>query len=84
VQGIKRGIVELAQLVLVNKADGDLLPAARRSAAEVISALKILRPMREIWNPKVVLLSAREKQGIDKAWDAMCEFREAMQVRSVP
>ena len=52
-QGIKRGIVELADLVIVNKADGDLLPAARRIKAEYVSALKLLRAKHRVWTPKV-------------------------------
>ena len=52
-QGIKRGIVELADLVIVNKADGDLLPAARRIKAEYVSALKLLRAKQRVWSPKV-------------------------------
>ena len=52
-QGIKRGIVELADLVIVNKADGDLLPAARRIKAEYVSALKLLRAKHRVWSPKV-------------------------------
>ena len=54
-QGIKRGIVELADLVVVNKADGDLLPAARRIKAEYVSALKLLRSKHKVWSPKVRL-----------------------------
>eukprot|EP01134_Creolimax_fragrantissima_P001398 CFRG1398T1 len=77
-QGIKRGIVEIAQLVLVNKADGDLMPAAMRAAAEIKSALKILRPQSRNWKPKVRMLSSYTKDGIDKAWDTMCDFRSKM------
>ncbi|VEL24618.1 unnamed protein product [Protopolystoma xenopodis] len=52
-QGLKRGIVEMAHLVLVNKADGDLLPAAHRIAAEYTSALKLMRPRCPEWAPRV-------------------------------
>lgn len=54
-QGIKRGIMELADLVVVNKADGDLLPAARRLAADYTSALKLLSAGRrsKLWRPRV-------------------------------
>ena len=54
---MKRGIVELADLIVVNKADGDLLPAARRIAADYTSALKLLhaRNKKKLWKPKVCL-----------------------------
>lgn len=51
---IKKGIVEMADLVVVNKADGDLLPAARRIRGEYMSALKYVRPKRKDWRPKVL------------------------------
>ena len=50
---MKKGVVELADLVLVTKADGDLLPAARRVQAEFISALKLMTPPTAHWLPKV-------------------------------
>ena len=57
-QGIKRGIMEVADLVVVTKADGDLLPAARAMAAELRPALKLLRPRDPCWTPSVVTSSA--------------------------
>ncbi|KNC77005.1 hypothetical protein SARC_10525 [Sphaeroforma arctica JP610] len=77
-QGIKRGIVEIAQVVLVNKADGDLVPAATRSTAEIRGALKILRPQSHNWKPKVQMLSSLTNTGLDKAWDIMVRFRSKM------
>ena len=52
-QAIKRGIVEQTDLILVNKSDGDLLPAARRTASEYTSALKFMRPKSKFWRPQV-------------------------------
>uniref|UniRef100_A0AAV2LGD9 Uncharacterized protein n=1 Tax=Knipowitschia caucasica TaxID=637954 RepID=A0AAV2LGD9_KNICA len=52
-QGIKRGIIERADLVVVTKSDGDLVPPARRIQAEYTSALKLLRRQSRSWNPKV-------------------------------
>ena len=52
-QGLKKGIVEMADLVVINKADGDLLPAARRIKGEYISALKLVRSKSPFWKPKV-------------------------------
>ena len=51
--GLKKGIIEVADAVIINKSDGDLLPAARRAQAEYTSALKLLRKKSTIWSPKV-------------------------------
>lgn len=51
--GIKKGIVEVADLVVVNKSDGDLVSAARRIQMEYVSALKFVRPRSKLWRPKV-------------------------------
>jgi LAO/AO transport system kinase len=77
-QGIKRGIMEIADVVLVNKADGDLLPAARRAAAEIESAFHYLRPKSKAWTPRVQLVSALTETGINQAWTTVVQFREAM------
>ena len=52
-QGIKRGIIEMADLVVVTKSDGDLVAPARRIQAEYTSALKLLRKKSKSWRPKV-------------------------------
>ena len=52
---MKKGVVELADLVLVTKADGDLIPAATRIQAEFISALKLMTPPTAHWFPKVCM-----------------------------
>ncbi|XP_048365958.1 methylmalonic aciduria type A protein, mitochondrial isoform X2 [Sphaerodactylus townsendi] len=77
-QGIKRGIVEMADLVAVTKADGDLVVPARRIQAEYISALKLLRKRSKVWSPKVMRISARTGEGISDMWDKMTEYRELM------
>jgi len=76
-QGIKRGIMELADLVLVNKADGDLLAQARHAAADYKSALTLMRPRSPQWTPEVALVSALKREGLDQVWDAVGRFREA-------
>ncbi|KAJ3082888.1 hypothetical protein HK102_001400 [Quaeritorhiza haematococci] len=73
-QGIKKGIVELSDLIIVNKADGDLMAQARAAQMEYTSALKFLQSQESGWKPKVLPVSAREKSGIDKAWDTMKEY----------
>nr|XP_056711467.1 methylmalonic aciduria type A protein, mitochondrial isoform X1 [Euleptes europaea] len=77
-QGIKRGIIEMADLVAVTKADGDLIVPARRIQAEYISALKLLRKRSKVWSPKVMRISARTGEGISDVWDKMTEFRDLM------
>ena len=70
-QGIKRGIMELADLILINKADDDLEEMARRSASEYRHALALLRPRTSDWRVEVQTCSARDSVGVDEAWDAM-------------
>ena len=74
-QGVKRGIMELADLVVVNKADGDLLPAARRSAADLEAALHLMRPKVKGWSVPVLLASAIEDRGVAEIWASILKFR---------
>jgi LAO/AO transport system kinase len=76
-QGIKRGILELADIVAVNKADGNNLAAARRTRAELERALQILRPGgREIdWAPRVITASGLTGEGLDEVWSLIEEHR---------
>lgn len=68
-QGIKRGIMELADVIVVNKADGDLLAPAQRAASDLRMALHLLRPKRPGWTVEVLLASALEGTGVTEAWD---------------
>ena len=77
-QGIKRGIVELADLVVVNKSDGDLVAAANHAAAEYRHALALLRPPVEGWQVPVLQVSAAETRGIDEVWQAVADHKAAM------
>jgi len=70
-QGIKRGIMELADVVAVNKADGDLLPAARRAIADYRHAVHLLRPKHPGWQVPVLATSALEGTGVDEVWTAV-------------
>jgi LAO/AO transport system kinase len=72
-QGVKRGIMEIADLILVNKADGDLKPAAMRTAADYAGALWLLRKRAEdpAGFPKAMLVSAVEGTGLAEAWAEM-------------
>jgi len=78
-QGIKRGVVELADLVLVNKADGELAAAAHRSAADYASAMRLLRPPLSEWQVPVRAVSALEGTGIREVWHDVARFRAALE-----
>jgi LAO/AO transport system kinase len=69
-QGMKRGAIELADVIAVNKADGLLAPAAERAAADLTSALGLLA-RGEGGVPAVLTLSAREERGLDALWHAL-------------
>jgi len=79
-QGIKRGVMELADVIVINKADGDLIPVARRAASEYRGAVGLMRPKSKHWTPKVLMASALQKTGIDELWDTIGEYREARSV----
>ena len=75
-QGIKRGIMEIADLILVNKADGELKAAAMRTCADYAGALRLLRARAQDPEgyPKAMLVSASTKDGLDTAWGAVQEL----------
>jgi LAO/AO transport system kinase len=78
-QGIKKGLVELADMIAVNKADGDNIKRANRAAAEYRSALHILAPRSEHWHPPVLTYSAMAGTGLAELWQKILEHRTAMQ-----
>jgi LAO/AO transport system kinase len=78
-QGIKRGVIELADLVLVNKADGELAGPARRSVADYTSALGLIRPPVPEWQVPVRAVSALEGTGIREVWGDVERFRAALE-----
>jgi LAO/AO transport system kinase len=78
-QGIKRGIMELADLVVVNKADGDLAAEAERVASAYANALHLMRPKWRKWSPRVQTCSAIESRGITEIWAAVESFRDAIE-----
>ncbi|KAM4709409.1 methylmalonic aciduria type A protein, mitochondrial isoform 1-T3 [Discoglossus pictus] len=77
-QGIKRGIVEMADLVAVTKADGDLLIPARKIQTEYVSALKLLRKRSKTWKPQVMRISTKRGEGISELWKKMLEYQSSM------
>jgi len=77
-QGIKRGIMELADLILINKADGDLVARANHSAADYLHALKLLHPRTRNWTVPVKTCSALQGKGIDEAWELIGQYRQTL------
>jgi len=77
-QGLKKGIVELADLLLVNKADGDLAAAAQRTVGDYHTALGLVRPPHPPWKTEVLAISAQTGAGLDETWTAVGRFRAAM------
>lgn len=77
-QGVKRGIMEIADLILVNKADGDLKPAAMRTCADYSGALRLLRkrPQDPDGFPKAIPVSALTGVGLDAAWQAISDLAD--------
>jgi LAO/AO transport system kinase len=78
IQGLKKGVVELADMIAVNKADGDNLNRAMAAAAEYHAALHILSPRSPHWSPPVLTYSALTGDGIPNLWEAILGHREAM------
>ena len=82
-QGVKRGIMEMADLILVNKADGDLKAAAMRTMADYAGALRLLRrrPQDPEGFPKAMCVSALEVTGLRTAWDEMSTLADWRRVK---
>jgi LAO/AO transport system kinase len=77
-QGIKKGLVELADMIAINKADGDNIKRANIAAADYRGALHILSPRSEHWQPPVVTYSALTGTGIAELWQKVQDHRNAM------
>lgn len=77
-QGIKKGLIELADMIAINKADGDNLKRANITAADYRGALHILTPRSEHWHPPVETYSALTGDGVAKLWDKVVAHRTAM------
>jgi len=77
-QGIKRGVMELADARVVNKADGDLRSTALRTRQDYENALGLIRPTSPSWRPRALAASALADEGIEAVWDAVVAHREAL------
>ncbi|OBK25476.1 ATPase/protein kinase [Mycobacterium asiaticum] len=77
-QGIKKGVLELADIVVVNKADGDHLKEARMAARELSGAIRLIYPRETLWRPPVLTMSAVEGSGLAELWDTVEKHREVL------
>ena len=80
-QGLKRGSLELAALILVNKADGGFGAAAQQTAADYAGALRLMRPPLPEWQVRVRAVSALTGAGVAETWDDVDAFRAATSYR---
>ena len=74
-QGIKRGIIEMADAIMINKADGDNLPKAKLAKVEYSNALHLFPPSDSGWVPQVGLCSSRTLEGIKEVWETIMEYQ---------
>jgi LAO/AO transport system kinase len=77
-QGLKKGVIEIADMIAINKADGDNVKRAKAAAAEYRTALHILTPRSPSWSPPVVTYSALTGDGIAALWSSVLDHRERM------
>src|ERR1700742_4012683 len=77
-QGIKKGVLELADVVVVNKADGDHLPEARKAARELSSAIRLIYQHETLWRPPVLTMSAMEGSGLTEMWETVEKHRKVL------
>lgn len=77
-QGIKKGLIELADMIAINKADGDNVKRANRTAADYRGAMKILTPRSKHWFPPVLTYSGLTGAGVPELWQKIVEHRTAM------
>lgn len=77
-QGIKRGVLEMADMIAINKADGDNAQAAQKAAQEYARALHYMTPLSEHWHPPVITCSGLANSGLDQVWDKIESHRQTM------
>jgi LAO/AO transport system kinase len=77
-QGIKKGVLELADIVVVNKADGEHLGEARSAARELSAAIRLIYPRETLWRPPVLTMSALEGTGLEELWETVERHRKVL------
>jgi len=81
-QGLKKGVLELADMIAVNKADGDNIERARKTASDYRNALHILTPASPNWRAPVITISGLHNTGLDDMWAQIESYRETMTASS--
>ncbi|MBY0288273.1 MAG: methylmalonyl Co-A mutase-associated GTPase MeaB [Mycobacteriaceae bacterium] len=77
-QGIKKGVLELADIVVVNKADGEHAVEAKAAARELTGAIRLIYPRETLWRPPVLTMSALTGDGLVELWDTVLKHREVL------
>ncbi|MCP4011364.1 MAG: methylmalonyl Co-A mutase-associated GTPase MeaB [Proteobacteria bacterium] len=77
-QGIKKGVLEIADAIAINKADGDNVENARRAKREYEAALHLLKPISDHWSPPVLTCSAIDMDGLDKIWKVIGDYGQRL------
>jgi LAO/AO transport system kinase len=77
-QGIKKGVLELADVVVVNKADGEHAAEAKAAARELTGAIRLIYPRETIWRPPVLTMSALHGAGLSELWDTVLKHRQVL------
>ena len=77
-QGIKKGILEIADMIAVNKADGEMKNAANRAVMEYQHALDILNPKSANWKPRSLSCSAYTGDGLVAIWETICGYKRLL------
>ena len=77
-QGIKKGVLELADAIAINKADGDNIENAKKAKIEYENALSLLTPSSKVWSPPVLTCSAVTMDGIDDIWQTILDHRKKL------
>ncbi|ODR24830.1 methylmalonyl Co-A mutase-associated GTPase MeaB [Mycolicibacterium porcinum] len=77
-QGIKKGVLELADVIVVNKADGEHAVEAKAAARELTGAIRLIYPRETLWRPPVLTMSALEGQGLAELWQTVLKHREVL------
>ena len=77
-QGIKKGVLELADVVVVNKADGKHAIEAQGAARELSAAIRLIYPRETIWRPPVLTMSALTGEGLRELWETVLKHRDVL------
>jgi LAO/AO transport system kinase len=75
-QGIKRGIMEMAHVIVITKADGDNIKNAERAKKDYENALHLYPPLESGWTPKVMTCSSMKNEGLDEIWNTIIEYKQ--------